>query len=596
MVFDMKFLLRSLTLSCLTILITVSALSGVVSLAYVEKLPTPRESDLLGLKVIELTNPIQNEVIKWFGIINEVSVLATVPKDGYYSLFLNNSGEHVGTHVDAPVHFYYDGLFVNELPLDILYGVAVVVDARKYISHPNDTITMNELMDWERTVGVEIPKGSIVLIYTGWANYWGLYTSWDQYWSIARGWPGLSPDAARYLVSKGIVGVGVDTLSIDPAPAMNFPAHYILTEANIYIIENINTNLEKLANNAVFLLLAPMKTKYGSAGPGLELLAIYDPNADIRLNLLLANMIKTSLDQAEKYDLAFTVENGMPAWFTIWRGFKTLGTPKEMISTYAAYYGFLTMNEHIGTHMDAPAHFAVGVWRIDEIPLDRFWGRAVIMDMRPYVRHPNYSITVEDIKSWEGKTGIRISRDDIVLIYTGWARYWGTYKTWDEYWNAIGKGFPGLSPEAAEYLVSKGIKGIALDTLSVDPPTQAVDFPAHKILVNANIWIGENYNLAVLPRRDTTAFILSLPAMIVKEGSGAPARPILIYNFNLESIVNQYKALKNLMFNADNVKESSVNTTTKSLLNSNVILALSLVLAFTTILYISTHRKSKYLN
>lgn len=593
MVSVMNSLLRSLVISCLVTLMVVSAFSGVIALAYVEKLPTPRESDLLGLKVVELTNPIQNEVIKWFGIINEVSVLATVPKDGYYSLFLNNSGEHVGTHVDAPVHFYYDGLFINELPLDVLYGVAVVIDARKYVSHPNDTITMSELMDWERSVGVEIPKGSIVLLYTGWANYWGLYTSWDQYWSVARGWPGLSPDAARYLVSKGIIGVGIDTLSIDPAPATNFPAHYILTEANIYIIENINTNLEKLANNVVFLLLAPMKTKYGSAGPGLELLAIYDPNADMHHNLLLASMIKASLDQAEKYDLAFTVENGMPAWFTIWRGFKTLGTPKEMITKYGAYYGSLTMNEHTGTHMDAPAHFAVGVWRIDEVPLDRFWGRAVIMDMRPYIRHPNYSITAEDIKSWEEKTGIRIGRGDIVLVYTGWARYWGTYKTWDEYWNTIGKGFPGLSPDAAKYLVSKGIKGIALDTLSVDPPPQAIDFPAHKVIVSANIWIGENYNLAILPKKDTTAFILSLPAMIVKEGSGAPARPILIYNFNLESILYQYKALKSLMINEGNVKPSSTSTpTTKTLLSNNVLLALSLIIAFTTILYISAHRKT----
>lgn len=336
-----------------------------------------------------------------------------------------------------------------------------------------------------------------------------------------------------------------------------------------------------------------MKTKYGSAGPGLELLAIYDPNADIHHNLLLASMIKASLDQAEKYDLAFTVENGMPAWFTIWRGFKTLGTPKEMITKYGAYYGSLTMNEHTGTHMDAPAHFAVGVWRIDEVPLDRFWGRAVIMDMRPYIRHPNYSITAEDIKSWEEKTGIRIGRGDIVLIYTGWARYWGTYKTWDEYWNTIGKGFPGLSPDAAKYLVSKDIKGIALDTLSVDPPPQAIDFPAHKIIVSANIWIGENYNLAILPKKDTTAFILSLPAMIVKEGSGAPARPILIYNFNLESILYQYKALKSLMINEGNVKPSSTSTpTTKTLLSNNVLLALSLIIAFTTILYISAHRKT----
>lgn len=574
-----------LTPILISILITLSVWCVPLSSLYVEKLPTPREETLLGLKIVELTNPIQNEIIKWFGIVNEVSTIATVPVDGYYVRFLNNSSEHVGTHVDAPVHFNPHGLFINELPLNRLYGVGIVIDVRKYVSHPNDTITMSELMDWERSKGVEIPKGSIVILYTGWANYWGLYTSWDQYWSIARGWPGLSPDAAKYLVSKGIIGIGIDTLSIDPAPATNFPAHYILTEANIFIIENLNTNLEKLADNAAFIIIAPFKLKEGSAGPGLEVLAIYDQYANIRMNLLLANLIKSSLDMADKYDLAFTVENGIPAWFTIWRGFRTIGTPEEMIKVYMAYYGSLTMNEHIGTHMDAPAHFAVGVWRIDEIPLSRFLGRAVIMDMRPYIKHPNYSITVDDIKSWERKTGIIITKDDIVLIYTGWARYWGTYRTWDEYWNTIGKGFPGLSSDAAKYLVSKGIKGIALDVLSVDPPPQAVDFPAHKVIVSANIWIGENFNLAILPKKDTTAYIFSLPAMIVKEGSGAPARPILIYNFDLESLLNTYKALKYVV--ADASEGSSTTSSNLKQLPSLSLLMLSSILMLVTIVLIN---------
>ncbi|MEM0453174.1 MAG: cyclase family protein [Sulfolobales archaeon] len=569
---------KNLIMLILLAALLTSCMADILLSAYVEKLPSYRESTLLGLKVIELTNPIQNEIIKWFGVVNEVSTIATVPVDGYYSRFLNNSGEHVGTHVDAPVHFNPYGLFINEVPIESLYGVAVVIDVRKYVSHPNDTITMSELMDWEKKVGIEIPRGSIVILYTGWANYWGLYTNWDQYWSIANGWPGLSPDAARYLVSKEVKGIGVDTLSIDPAPATNFPAHYILTEAGLYIVENLNTNLERLADNAAFIIMAPFKLKEGSAGPGLEVLAIYDPQADIRMNLVLANLIKTSLDLSEKYDLAFTVENSIPAWFTLWKGFMTVGSPEEMIKKYMAYYGSLTMNEHVGTHMDAPAHFAVGVWRIDEVPIDRFLGRAVIMDMRPYIKHPNYSITLEDIKSWEKKSGIVISKGDIILIYTGWARYWGTYRSWDEYWNTIGKGFPGLAPDAAWYLVSKGVKGVALDTLSIDPPPQAVDFPVHKIIVNANIWIGENFNLAILPKKDATAYIISLPAMIVKEGSGAPARPVLIYNFNLESILNTYNALKQAL-NDEGCRVSYALSTVKQ--SSNLgLLMISLAMMF----------------
>jgi len=68
-----------------------------------------------------------------FGIVREVKTVATVPTHGYYALLLNSSSEHTGTHVDASVHFNANGWFINEAPLDRLYGVSLVIDARKYI-------------------------------------------------------------------------------------------------------------------------------------------------------------------------------------------------------------------------------------------------------------------------------------------------------------------------------------------------------------------------------------------------------------------------------------------------------------------------------
>ncbi|MEM2757665.1 MAG: cyclase family protein, partial [Sulfolobales archaeon] len=151
------------------------------------------------------------------------------------------------------------------------------------------------------------------------------------------------------------------------------------------------------------------------------------------------------------------------------------------------------------------------------------------------------------------------------------------YTSWDQYWS-IANGWPGLSPDAARYLVSKEVKGIGVDTLSIDPPPQAVDFPVHKIIVNANIWIGENFNLAILSKKDATAYIISLPAMIVKEGSGAPARPVLIYNFNLESILNTYNALKQTL-NDEGCRVSYALSTVKQ--SSNLgLLMISLAMMF----------------
>ncbi|MEM2157658.1 MAG: hypothetical protein QXO72_01425, partial [Sulfolobales archaeon] len=75
---------KNLIMLILLAVLLTSCMADILLSAYVEKLPSYRESTLLGLKVIELTNPIQNEIIKWFGVVNEVSTIATVPVDGYY--------------------------------------------------------------------------------------------------------------------------------------------------------------------------------------------------------------------------------------------------------------------------------------------------------------------------------------------------------------------------------------------------------------------------------------------------------------------------------------------------------------------------------
>ncbi|MEM1679875.1 MAG: cyclase family protein [Sulfolobales archaeon] len=238
---------------------------------------------------------------------------------------------------------------------------------------------------------------------------------------------------------------------------------------------------------------------------------------------------------------------------------------------------------------NSPVHFNPHGLFINELPLNRLYGVGIVIDVRKYISHPNDTITMSELMDWGRSKGVEIPKGSIVILYTGWANYWGLYTSWDQYWS-IARGWPGLSPDVAKYLVSKGIKGIALDVLSVDPPPQAVDFPAHKVIVSANIWIGENFNLAILPKKDTTAYIFSLPAMIVKEGSGAPARPILIYNFDLESLLNTYKALKYVV--ADVNEGSSTTSSNLKQLPSLSLLMLSSILMLVTIVLINYRFRS----
>src|ERR1700692_3542924 len=82
------------------------------------------------------------------------------------------------------------------------------------------------------------------------------------------------------------------------------------------------------------------------------------------------------------------------------------------------------MLEHYGTHMDAPAHFPPGITTVDKIPVERFFGPAVIIDVRYEAeRNPDYQLTVQRIEAWEEKHG-QIRAGAIVVLLTGWASRW----------------------------------------------------------------------------------------------------------------------------------------------------------------------------
>src|SRR5258708_24382797 len=82
------------------------------------------------------------------------------------------------------------------------------------------------------------------------------------------------------------------------------------------------------------------------------------------------------------------------------------------------------MLEHYGTHMEAPAHFPPGKTTLDKIPVERFFGPAVILDVRSEAeRNPDYQLTVKRIEAWEEKHG-KIPAGAIVVLRTGWASRW----------------------------------------------------------------------------------------------------------------------------------------------------------------------------
>lgn len=225
-------------------------------------------------------------------------------------------------------------------------------------------------------------------------------------------------------------------------------------------------------------------------------------------------------------DLTHSFSEASIYWPTDTLGFvhETLSYgPTEGGWFYASYR--FSSAEHGGTHLDAPIHFAEGRRTCDEIPLEHLMGPAVVVDVSERA-HPDYLVSVQDLTRWEGDHG-PIPDGAILLLRTGWgarysnrAAYLGTDRT--------GPGavpelhFPGLAPEAAQWLVdNRKIVALGLDTPSLDYG-QSPDFQAHVILNSDNIPGFENVaNLEQLP--PAGSFVVALP-MKIENGSGGPLR------------------------------------------------------------------------
>ena len=181
--------------------------------------------------------------------------------------------------------------------------------------------------------------------------------------------------------------------------------------------------------------------------------------------------------------------------------------------------------EHGGTHLDAPYHFAREGDAVDEIPLARFIGPAVVVDVSGQAT-PDYLVTAEDLMAFEAEHG-RIPNGAILMIRTGWSDRWPDRTA---YLGTALEGaaaipelhFPGLHPDAARWLAAeRSIDALGIDTPSIDYG-QSTDFETHVVLYGANIPGFENVtNLGELPA--TGSFVIALP-MKIAGGSGAPIR------------------------------------------------------------------------
>lgn len=221
------------------------------------------------LNIVDLTWPLSPENLYWPGPKYQpfsTQTLATLEKDGVLSKAYCTP-EHLGTHLDAPNHFEARGASVDELNPTDLFSPGVLIDVTVPAAADADyRLRLEDVLQWEHAHG-QIPRGAVVLLYTGWGRHWDHKDRYEGADVMGRlHFPGFSGAAVRFLLAeRGIRGVGVDTLSVDYGLSRDFEVHHLLGQAGRYGLENL-AHLDKLPPRGFFLAVAPIKLAGGSGG------------------------------------------------------------------------------------------------------------------------------------------------------------------------------------------------------------------------------------------------------------------------------------------------------------------------------------------
>jgi kynurenine formamidase len=168
----------------------------------------------------------------------------------------------------------------------------------------------------------------------------------------------------------------------------------------------------------------------------------------------------------------------------------------------------IAIGMHCGTHMDAPFHFFGNGRTIDQVPLERLVGPAVLADLRKAAK--DGVVEKNDLTDFYSK----LNETRRIVINTGWSCAWGKPNYFTDH--------PVLTSEAAQFLVDSGVQLVGIDAPSVDRPP----FPAHIPLLGSDIVIVEN--LTNLDAIESEVFELIVLPLKISSREGSPVRAIAL--------------------------------------------------------------------
>lgn len=218
-------------------------------------------------RVVDLTHTMGINFPTYFGEPQlEIEVLNSTEKDGF-NIKRWLVVEHTGTHLDAPFHFGADQDTADEIPVEKLVVPLAVIDIRaKSAENPDAQVTPDDLKAWEEMYG-PLPVGVCVAMNSGWGSKVGSDAFRNADDEGLMHFPGFHVEAAQFLMEeRDVVGIAVDTLSLDYGLSPDFATHFNWLPSNRWGIENI-ANLDQLPAVGATIVVGGPKIEGATGGP-----------------------------------------------------------------------------------------------------------------------------------------------------------------------------------------------------------------------------------------------------------------------------------------------------------------------------------------
>ena len=397
--------------------------------------------------------------------------VADIPHRSFFSNERVTLRSHLGTHLDAPIHFYptsegRPAKFIDEVPLEWCLADTVVLDFRH--KKPSEPITDHDVASELERIHYAPKKGDIVALWTGGTDHY------DDDPHFAESAAGMNGEALSYLFGLGVKVMATDSHTIDmPIPLMtdlllkgNHSAYFPIHRAGR---QTEWTHAEKLANLRSLpgpfgfkMMFFPVKIARGTGG-WIRAVAIEDEwlnSRRVRPVDLSLPIMNHSFESEESHIITMYRDQLLRAKA------RKLGIPVTDIN-HAGASDEVETSTHAGTHIVAPYHFGPVIngkraATVDEVPLDWFYGDGVLLDFSAQ-KCPGDTISTGDLNSQLDRIGYRLKSQDIVLIRTGAADQFGNDPA-----------FPDLSPtlerSAFSWLLDQGVRVVGCDSESLDGP------------------------------------------------------------------------------------------------------------------------------